>query len=527
MSSSPTDSVSISTSPSPSLGKQFSFSYLLSLNAITCGLELCTSAAFSYVPPMLLKAGFSEFAMSFVMGLGPVFALFVVPFLGVLSDRCTSQYGRRRPFIFYLSLGTILTLVLIANGHNIGMINLAIAVIILDFCTQACYTPFEALLSDSCKNSHQHNRSFMVFSFMTSVGGCFGYWLTSIDWERTAFRQYFDRQEHAVFAILLITFTTSAVLSLSLARDTPVSRKPSLSSLKTNGMLQMDSPAEKQKDSVMNGDAVFSVLISDGSELQGRNPIHNLVKTRTKVTQYKFCIEILHRFIPGFLCDNVFSLYSSIVTMPSVLTKLWIAHFTTCTAVMGFKIFFTDFVGAAIYGGHPDVAEGTHLQYIYDSGVRMGSWGLLLHGLTSSIYAVCLESLVNVIGTKRTYIFGMVTFTIATSMMVFTKNVGTILWLSAITGCSYATITALPYTVLSSYHGNIQKYYPDLSTEDTSLHGKGVDVALLDSAYFLSETAAAFLFGSVVQLTGSTVMYILCSAIFGFISCFYLFRIQY
>ena len=30
---------------------------LLMLNAIVCGLEFCTSAAFCYIPPLLLKAG--------------------------------------------------------------------------------------------------------------------------------------------------------------------------------------------------------------------------------------------------------------------------------------------------------------------------------------------------------------------------------------------------------------------------------------------------------------------------------------
>jgi len=30
---------------------------LLMLNAIVCGLEFCASAAFCYIPPLLLKAG--------------------------------------------------------------------------------------------------------------------------------------------------------------------------------------------------------------------------------------------------------------------------------------------------------------------------------------------------------------------------------------------------------------------------------------------------------------------------------------
>jgi hypothetical protein len=34
-----------------------SLTHLVMLNAIVCGLEFCASAAFCYIPPMLLKAG--------------------------------------------------------------------------------------------------------------------------------------------------------------------------------------------------------------------------------------------------------------------------------------------------------------------------------------------------------------------------------------------------------------------------------------------------------------------------------------
>jgi len=33
---------------------------LLMLNAIVCGLEFCASAAFCYIPPLLLKAGIRQ-----------------------------------------------------------------------------------------------------------------------------------------------------------------------------------------------------------------------------------------------------------------------------------------------------------------------------------------------------------------------------------------------------------------------------------------------------------------------------------
>lgn len=37
--------------------RSMSLTHLVMLNAIVCGLEFCASAAFCYIPPMLLKAG--------------------------------------------------------------------------------------------------------------------------------------------------------------------------------------------------------------------------------------------------------------------------------------------------------------------------------------------------------------------------------------------------------------------------------------------------------------------------------------
>lgn len=34
----------------------------------------------------------------------PLLGVFLGPLLGVMSDRCESRFGRRRPFIFILSI---------------------------------------------------------------------------------------------------------------------------------------------------------------------------------------------------------------------------------------------------------------------------------------------------------------------------------------------------------------------------------------------------------------------------------------
>ena len=48
----------------------FTVPRLICINAVVCGLDLCANAGFAYIPPILLKAGFSETVMSYIMGIG-------------------------------------------------------------------------------------------------------------------------------------------------------------------------------------------------------------------------------------------------------------------------------------------------------------------------------------------------------------------------------------------------------------------------------------------------------------------------
>ena len=53
----------------------------------------------TYANPYLLSLGMSKSRLSLVWVAGPLSGLVVQPVVGVLSDRSTSKYGRRRPYM--------------------------------------------------------------------------------------------------------------------------------------------------------------------------------------------------------------------------------------------------------------------------------------------------------------------------------------------------------------------------------------------------------------------------------------------
>jgi Na+/melibiose symporter-like transporter len=100
--------------------KNVEFLRLFIITSLVCGLEFCTASAFTYIPPILLKAGISDSLMTWLMGCGPLLGFLLCPVVGHASDRCRSRYGKRRPFIVGFCITIILCLILIPQSEAIG-----------------------------------------------------------------------------------------------------------------------------------------------------------------------------------------------------------------------------------------------------------------------------------------------------------------------------------------------------------------------------------------------------------------------
>ncbi|XP_070199581.1 solute carrier family 45 member 3-like [Littorina saxatilis] len=555
----------------PNQPHTLSFLQMILLNSVVCGVEIAACAGFVYIPPMLLKAGYSEEEMNVLLGLGPLLALFFVPLIGRASDSCRSKFGRRRPFILGLSIVLVISMYMIPFGeyfsvlalgdiplsHQLGVFCLTVGSILLDFTSQACLTPCEAMLSDMSRESHQHDRIFTIYSVMVSMGGILGYLLTAIDWTSNSVGGYFGGQEASIFSILIVIFTMTLTLTVIIADEVPFTGHvtPHMISHDDIPSIDGDSPTSivaissdrtlspSKKPSLQN--AQESGYESSSSEdddsylkdrtrvLRGgprpRTPKHfrSLTRYLTKlsvmvrargVSQLLQCLKVvvrnLHRLLPKAVREMLF--------FPVVLRYLGLANFCSWTAVMGFNLYFTDYVGQTVYGGNPNLPSSTPEGAAYDEGVRMGSWGLLLHCLTSAIYSVIVERLVVSYGYKMTYMMGMASFCFAMAGMVLVHNVVFVVLMAGLTGFAYSTLTTIPFMLVSQYHEDKKTYFRDLPSAANPERGIGTDMATLDSAYFLSQVILTAVMGSVVHITGTVISYMITAGFFGLLACFFI-----
>lgn len=92
---------------------------LLGVASIATGLQFGWAQS-SLLTPYVQELGIPHAWASIIWLCGPLSGLFVQPLVGHMSDRCTSKFGRRRPFIVVQVIFIILAVAVIGHSADIG-----------------------------------------------------------------------------------------------------------------------------------------------------------------------------------------------------------------------------------------------------------------------------------------------------------------------------------------------------------------------------------------------------------------------
>ncbi|XP_026203200.1 solute carrier family 45 member 4 [Anabas testudineus] len=194
--------------------------------AVMFGREFCYAMETALVTPVLLQIGLPEQYYSLTWFLSPVLGLMFTPLIGSASDRCTLRWGRRRPFILALCIGTLIGVALFLNGsliglslgdeqgrQPIGIVLTVLGVVVLDFCADATEGPIRAYLLDVADTEEQ-DMALNIHAASAGLGGAVGYALGGLDWTHTFLGAVFKSQEQILFFFAAVLFSLSVVLHL-------------------------------------------------------------------------------------------------------------------------------------------------------------------------------------------------------------------------------------------------------------------------------------------------------------------------
>ncbi|KAI8060543.1 major facilitator superfamily domain-containing protein [Gongronella butleri] len=155
------------------------------------------SVEMAYGTPYLLSLGLSKSHMSLVWIAGPLSGLIMQPVVGVLSDRSTSQWGRRRPFMIGGSMLVALTLLVIGwtkeiagifvsaadDAYTFKVLSIVIGILsiyVLDFSINCVQASCRALIVDALSPSQQELGTAWA-GRMIGLGNVAGYFMGYAD----------------------------------------------------------------------------------------------------------------------------------------------------------------------------------------------------------------------------------------------------------------------------------------------------------------------------------------------------------
>ena len=190
--------------------------------------------------------------------------------------------------------------------HKYGTTFTVLGVLLLDLDCDACQSPSRAYLLD-VTNPSQHSSGLTTFTFMAGLGGCLGYFLGGIPWEHTFLTRVLGDHIHVLFTLVWIIYMICMILTLT------ASKEPSGVSISAPNLVRSAS-----RQYLVSSGSVY--VDEDEKDLEDKMKVSYLDYIR------------------------------SIIYMPSSLRWLCVTNFFCWMALVSYSLFFTDFVGQAVFG---------------------------------------------------------------------------------------------------------------------------------------------------------------------------------
>ncbi len=376
--------------------KKFNTAKLISFAIGFFGLQFAWQMRIILSGPVTESLGASPFLFGLIWLAGPFTGMVVQPVIGALSDKTTSPFGRRRPYLLGGALLSALALWALPNSEAItnfissslhikfpALAALAFAAImiwILDACVNIAQGPYRALVPDVVPQE-QHSIANSYISLAIGLGSVVA--AATAPFLKWAFN--YQMSVNAQFIMAALAFTLGMIWTCMAIKE------------------HRYEPKEDDKTE-------------------------------------KF--------------DFVKSLKEFFALSPEVGKICWMQFFTWI-GNMCMMIYFTQYAIHTVYGV-PDLSgvneavkasfEGAVL-----AGTNFSSICFAIFNLVCFLVAIPIGVLSVKFGNKKVHIISMISMALAFLGMAFTKDHTTVAVLMGLSGIGWASICALPFAMLSQY----------------------------------------------------------------------------
>ncbi|KAL5653412.1 hypothetical protein ACJX0J_038870, partial [Zea mays] len=311
--------------------------------------------------------GLSHALTSFMWLCGPIAGLVVQPLVGLYSDRCTSRWGRRRPFILTGCMLICVAVIVVGFSSDIGAAlgdtkehcslyhgprwHAAIVYVLgfwlLDFSNNTVQGPARAMMADLCDH-HGPSAANSIFCSWMALGNILGYssgstnnWHKWFPFLKTSACCEACANLKGAFLVAVVFLVLCLTVTLIFAKEVPYRANENLPTTKAGGEVE------------------------------------------TEPTGPLAVLKGFKDLPPG---------------MPSVLLVTaitWLSWFP-------FILYDTDWMGREIYHGDP---KGSNAQIsAFNEGVRVGAFGLLLNSVILGFSSFLIEPMCRKVGPRVVWV---------------------------------------------------------------------------------------------------------------------------
>ena len=211
---------------------------------------------------------------------------------------------------------------IIFPSRKFATIITVLGVVLLDLDCDACQSPSRAYLLD-VTNPSQHSLGLTTFTSMAGLGGCLGYFLGGIPWENTFLTKILGDHVHVLFTLVWIIYLICLILTVTAAKE-----PSSVAIMAPN----LSRSASRQ------------YLFSSYS-INSTGSAYEDIERNSIVKREEYDTNSNRNFKVSYL-----DYLRSIIYMPVSLRWLCLTNFFCWMALVSYSLFFTDFVGQAVFG---------------------------------------------------------------------------------------------------------------------------------------------------------------------------------
>lgn len=198
----------------PTRSKSLLFMILYTVANMVIGVGNITIGSILLAEHVALFAPASQTTIfSLILGLGAIVAVVANPLIGMLSDRTTSRWGRRR--LWYITGGVGTVLILLMMGQAPSLLVVAIGYILLQVTINMLQVALSALIPDQVPVRQRATISALSNGAGTLLGGLIG---------QTLVAQFF-KGIPAAYTSLAIAIAIMVALFLLVLRETPLPKE--------------------------------------------------------------------------------------------------------------------------------------------------------------------------------------------------------------------------------------------------------------------------------------------------------------